>query len=660
MPGRLWSALLRSSASRPGMRAAGVQTLCAWAAGATLLLGPAAALAQPDAAVFYPVERFELQYQGSTEGLPELEDFLKTRVTVGVSPAGFVSPVDAAQKITFSLQAVPEGPPPRFDAGALVAINEQVVAQFNRAGLVGVLVAPDPADIDSQNGRDLRGGDPVLTLMVAVARVRGVRTKTVKEVKTFAVGDRIEEEEGVNNPAHEWIREESPIGPNDPLREPPLEEFSSWLSRHPGRRVDTVVSPSRDPGWVYLDYQVTESKPWFAYFNYSNTGTKSTTIHRERFGFAHNQVSGHDDIFRVEYVTGNFIDVHGVFSSYEAPIPFTGRRLRGEVDFSWTTFDASQFGSQFFDASFEGEQWEVGARLAYPIFQWGPLFVDAFAGFRYAHYELDQIVEGTLVAPGDTDLFYPSVGFRLERNTPTSLLDGRFSFDWSAPELSDTAEQGGGEDGLDNLGRVGSERNVEIFRWDLSYSVFLEPLLFPDKWSDPTSPFNSTLAHELFFWVRGQATADDRLVPQEEAVAGGLYSVRGYDQSLLAGDGLFNFTFEYRLHVPRLFRPAAAPVKMPVLGDFSIVPRREFGFPDWDFIIRAFFDSASTTITNPQSSAEFGQLMQSVGLGFEVRLKQYVNFRFDWGVGMRTVDLGNGEEINGGLHEFHISSTFLF
>ena len=41
---------------------------------------------------------------------------------------------------------------------------------------------------------------------------------------------------------------------------------------------------------------------------------------------------------------------------------------------------------------------------------------------------------------------------------------------------------------------------------------------------------------EVALSVRGQYSFDDRLIPQNEDVAGGLYSVRGYEESETAGD----------------------------------------------------------------------------------------------------------------------------
>jgi hemolysin activation/secretion protein len=81
-----------------------------------------------------------------------------------------------------------------------------------------------------------------------------------------------------------------------------------------------VFEPGETPGATRLTYHVAEQKPWLAYAQVGNYGTESTTEWRERFGFEHDQLTGHDDILRLDYVTGNFDDVHAGFGSYEAPV----------------------------------------------------------------------------------------------------------------------------------------------------------------------------------------------------------------------------------------------------------------------------------------------------------------------------------------------------
>ena len=64
---------------------------------------------------------------------------------------------------------------------------------------------------------------------------------------------------------------------------------------------------------MFLDYLVTEQKPYSAYLQVSNTGTESTGDWRERIGFIHYQMTGRDDIFSVDFITAEFDKTNTVF-----------------------------------------------------------------------------------------------------------------------------------------------------------------------------------------------------------------------------------------------------------------------------------------------------------------------------------------------------------
>ena len=115
-------------------------------------------------------------------------------------------------------------------------------------------------------------------------------------------------------------------------------------------------APGREPGSSEVRYRVAESKPWFAYAHWSNTGSRDTTRSRPRFGFVHNQLFGIDDSLRIDYVSGNFDEVQGFFGSYEVPIAFE-KRLRLIAAGSYSEYDASSVGLSF--ANFKGEHFLV-------------------------------------------------------------------------------------------------------------------------------------------------------------------------------------------------------------------------------------------------------------------------------------------------------------
>ena len=138
-------------------------------------------------------------------------------------------------------------------------------------------------------------------------------------------------------------------------------------------------------------------------------------------------------------------------------------------------------------------------------------------------------------------------------------------------------------------------------------------------------------------------------------MVGGLHSVRGYAQSILAGDTALLGSIEYRLHVPRLFYPKSRPLLVPFLGEFRDRPPYVYGSPDWDLILRAFFDVADVRPSHG-SAFETAQSIKSVGGGVELQLLRNLNVRFDIGVALDDVP----RLASRGSIEPHLSITVLY
>jgi len=100
----------------------------------------------------------------------------------------------------------------------------------------------------------------------------------------------------------------------------------------------------------------------------------------------------------------------------------------------------------------------------------------------------------------------------------------------------------------DGLGRVQADDSFVVLQTNITHSFFLEPMLWE------RGKFHS-LAHEIVLSGRSQYAFGNRLIPQEEEVVGGLYTVRGYPESVVAGDTIFIGSAEYRFHYPRAMRP---------------------------------------------------------------------------------------------------------
>jgi hemolysin activation/secretion protein len=614
--------------------------LCALVA---LLCGAPAAALRTAFGPVYPVSSFQIEYALDHPRHIPVEELLDLEVGLSSQGLAYVAPRPVDRTVRMRLSALPEGA--SFSATAIQHITQFVVSTFSRRGFNGVIVSVP--DIDESTGADLRrAGRTALRLRVWTGRV--------SRLATIADGERFEglsSEQRTNLTAHRWIRERAPVQPGGLrglLNVPALEDYAARISRHPGRRMDVELEPGARTGTSDVNLRIAENVPWLVYAQYSNTGTAATTKNRERFGFVHNQATGRDDVLSLDYTTGDFEDVHAVSGSYGGPF-VPGDPLRFRIAALYSQFDASEVG--FVDTSFRGEQLLAEGQLLYTLLQRRELFVDVFAGARFHQMSADNEQFASIggLDQAETARFVvPQAGVAAERATRTSQLAASVHLD-----LGFTGES---EADLEVQGTPRPDRRFLLLRWDGSYSFYLEPLLDRQGWLDPSTPESSTLAHEIALSFRGQWAFDDRLVPQYQQVAGGLHTVRGYKQAAIARDNLLLGRAEYRLHVPRLFRPDPVPARLPWIGAFRVHPESVFGRPDWDLVMRVFTDAASGLASDPSDlDDETDENLLSVGAGIELQLRRNLNLRLDAGHVLSSV--GSSET---GDTRAHLMATVLY
>ena len=155
--------------------------------------------------------------------------------------------------------------------------------------------------------------------------------------------------------------------------------------------------------------------------------------------------------------------------------------------------------------------------------------------------------------------------------------------------------------------------------------------------------------------ITWQYAFGNRLVPQAEVVAGGLFTVRGHPESSVAGDNAIIGRFEYRYHVPRAF--AIDPEPDELWGEaFRTAPQYVYGRPDWDLVLKGFLDVARVTI-NDRLSFESNETLVGIGVGAEFVFKRNFNVRLDWGFALRDVDSAS---VNSGSNRLHVQATIMF
>jgi len=586
---------------------------------------------------------------------PSLEAILAHEIELGRLPDGYIAPRPGAQIVKVSLNELAAAPVQLYHVTALAAINQGILGALNARGLGGVTVQTNPADIDPLTGEDRRtAGQTDVGVDILTGRIGDLH---VAEFETFGFGDRISEEENAGHPVHQRIKDGSPIQPTgsvsegttDLLRTDLLEDYVAYLNRHPGRTVVAELTPSRiEPGVAFLDYKILEEKPWTAYMQTSKTGTEETNEWRHRFGFRHTQLTGEDDIFRFDYVTAlDFSDVHGFFTSYEAPMPWV-ERLRWRVNAGFSEYDASEIGVN--RADFSGRQHELGFELIGNLFQYRNFFVDMVGKIRWQNIHADDKLTDT---EGDENMFLPGVGLRAARETDAM---------WFRADVGWERSLGGGSSldfgELRRLGRVDPDERWQVLRWDAGLSFYVEPLLDRIK---PGLVDGGGRAHEMLLSTKGQEAFDNRLIPQEEMIVGGLFTVRGYPQASLAGDSVTMGTAEYRFHLPRALSPRARPSQLPVVGDFKLAPQRVNGRADWDLVLSLFTDLAKVRQSN-KVTGEIEGTFFGAGVGVELMFLRNFSIRYNFGVALRDIDNFNGTKtfVDSGDAEHYFVFSLLY
>jgi hemolysin activation/secretion protein len=219
---------------------------------------------------------------------------------------------------------------------------------------------------------------------------------------------------------------------------------------------------------------------------------------------------------------------------------------------------------------------------------------------------------------------------------------------------------GADQDDLDNLGRANTDDTYFTMNGSVYGSFYLDPLL-DSSWKSSKSIYKP-LVHEIFGSLRGQYAFDYRLTPLSQYTMGGLYTVRGFAQSITAGDNALVGTIEYRMHIPRMFSAAVPKGSFPSAAKpFKWAPDSGTGAgPDWDLVLDVFFD-AGTVSNNEAYAFEVSTPMYSAGVGLDLTILQNVSVGVDWGWALNSIDKQSaGVQVDSGSSQFWFTATILY
>jgi hemolysin activation/secretion protein len=230
-----------------------------------------------------------------------------------------------------------------------------------------------------------------------------------------------------------------------------------------------------------------------------------------------------------------------------------------------------------------------------------------------------------------SNFLWPMFGVKMEKMNPSVSLRSDVSLTGNIAALANTAST----EVLSDFGRENVNRNWLLLIWHFYSSFYLDAF---NRESIEYCP------HEMIISFDGQYAFNYfRLIPQDRAVYGGFFTVRGYPESIAAGDTAVNIRTQYGYHFGRFFA------------------NRHGKMPKWDMIPHLFFDYGYLS-NSRKLCYETNHNLVGLGCGLDFKIKNNVMISSDVGIAMnRFFDITNTKNTTPfGSGKFHFMTTFLY
>jgi hemolysin activation/secretion protein len=463
--------------------------------------------------ISYPAGPLTFSYGGNPKGLPDLRELGQAYFAL----SGYSEPVSLG---SLSLEG---GPVFTVTENDVFLLSEVVLHYLKSKGFEGIVVFPDPKQIDPLTGKDLRQPTATrLDLKVWVSRTESLDL----HYKNFGdpLGRRLERIERL---LIKWGKKNQLVG--HPLRES-LVRVVDRLGSHPKRSSRLLLSPADEPGSINAVVRLRDNQWMSAGLNASNSGSE-TTGEWLFGGYARFYQPTHgDDEIGLFWSASNTFERYAFGLNYERPLVFP-EVLDFSFNLSYSRYDASSFAITRID--FEGQSF--GADLDFRLSPLGwendSWRFEMFAGLNYEDVSASNSLVG---AKGSGSFVSPRFGLSLNkkggivRSLSSLVLSGNLN---GIPELQ-----------KNYLGGIDTEERLAHLGLAHSGIVDLGKLF-----GGGGSSAEQGNRHLLFFRFDGQqGLGGYRRLPQKQFILGGSSTIRGYPEAVVAGDNGFLFSLEYR------------------------------------------------------------------------------------------------------------------
>jgi len=369
---------------------------------------------------------------------------------------------------------------------------------------------------------------------------------------------------------------------------PNFEEVQSdimALNRHPDRRVIPSIRPGAEAGTIDVELEVSDTFPFHAAVELNNRYSPNTTPLRLDLSARYSNLwqEGHTVGFGFQIAPQRPADAIIYTGYYLLPVPVVDN-LSFMVQGTRQNSNVSTLGG----AAVAGNGQSLGFRFLYNLPMGEGFFHSLAVGWDYKHYNQQLNVDNEPDPDGTPVTYFP---FILSYNATwagegyQTELAG--SLNWSFRNF------GSSEDEFENR-RFGTDGGYLYFRGNFSHARTL-------LWG-----------FQAFGEVQGQLSGQP-LIDSEQFSGGGLYTVRGYLESVVLGDNAVATTFEMR-----------SPNFLEWLKEGN----------EWR--IYGFFDGGYWTLVYPLPGQTSEFSLASIGGGSRIRLNNFINGSIDLGVPLIT------------------------
>ena len=390
------------------------------------------------------------------------------------------------------------------------------------------------------------------------------------------------------------------LNPGELFYMPKVKEDLAWINS----KRDIVVAPylreSPLPDRVDLELKVKDHLPLHGSLEINNRNSPETTDLRLNASIGYHNLWQKEHAFVLQYQTSpeDFDEVQVVAASYTLPAPWVPEHM---LAFYGIASDSDTAFGEGFEVL--GKGFMLGARLVLPLPEYKSYQHNLTAGVDYKDFE-------------------ETIGFEdgEEVVTPIAYLPFSLAYSSSLPDAYGTNLFSLGIN-LAFRGLVTDQEDFEQKRFksrgDYLYATLgwerYQPL--PAEWL-------------IYAKLDGQA-ASQPLISNEQYIAGGMESVRGYYESEESGDNALHGTFELQKR---------GLSKLIALSDM------------WRLSTFVFFDFAELWLNDALPQEDDRTSIQGGGFGIRGGYRQRFDFEVDWGLALSDGSDGNTESGDSRIH----------